>query len=276
MESRIGLRYFLKLVEGEAVDRFEILDYIEEATNNHQPYRLQALLNEVENYIEIRRQELEVKHADKILDALMQWGDPRENEPPRRVLTSPTGEQLSIIDTDQLLNGTFSKALEPLYQLKQDILSILKASMLNATPEQEQASQVVALQPTPALQGLVASPNAEFGFYYHLTEDGKKVFPIVKELYSKVKLKKEYAIMLVVLNELGYLMNKHFTNKEQLISALKITFGDIIGSRQNLFTYVERYSDAPGPAELEELKRHKQRLLDAINKASQQSFANNT
>ncbi|AKD03310.1 hypothetical protein POKO110462_17075 [Pontibacter korlensis] len=81
--------------------------------------------------------------------------------------------------------------------------------------------------------------------------------------------------MLVVLNELGYLMNKHFTNKQQLVNALETTFGDI-GSRQNLFTYVDRYSDAPGPADLEELKRHKQRLLDAISKASQQSFANNT
>lgn len=275
MKARIGLTDFLKLVEEEAFDRFEILDYIEEITNNHQPHRLKALLHEVDIYICVRRDELESEYWDKIVEALKHCSL-QGKEPPYQVLSLPGHEPQKILDKDRLLNGAISMALYPLYQLKQEIVSLLKISVPNVNPMQGQALQKSQPQQILPQQDLAPSSNGEFGFYYHLTEDGKNVYPIVKELYSKVKLKKEYAIMLVVLNELGYLMNKHFTNKEQLTSALKTTFGNIIGSRQNLFNYVEKYSDAPGPAEREELKRHKQRLLDAISKASQQSFANNT
>ncbi|WP_266204162.1 hypothetical protein [Pontibacter kalidii] len=275
MKERIGLTDFLTLVEEEAFDKFEILDYIEEVTNNHQPHRLKALLDEVDIHICIRRDELEFEYRDKINAALHQCSL-QGKEPPYQVLSLPGNEPKEIVHKDRLLNGAISMKLYPLYELKRDIISISKASMFKATLEQGQTLQELRPQQKLSQPDLASASNREFGFYYHLTEDGKKVYPIVKELYSTVKQKKEYAIMLVVLNELGYLMNKHFTNKEQLTNALKTTFGKIIGSRQNLFTYVERYSDAPGPAELEELKRHKQRLLDAINKASQQSFANNT
>ncbi|SIQ52817.1 hypothetical protein [Pontibacter lucknowensis] len=275
MKDRISLRDFLTLVEVGLLDRLEILDYIEEVTNNHQPHRLQILLDEIDIHISIRRDELECEYHDRIIAALDQCSL-QGKVPPHKIITLPGDEPKKVLDKDKLLNGAISIALYPLYQLKREIESIRFKHTINTimrlikqhnAPQQEQTPQAAALQQTSALQGLAPSSIAEFDFYYHLTEEGKQIYPIIKELYSKVRFKKEYAIMLVVLKELGYLMNKHFTNKEQLTSALKTTFGNI-GSRQNLFNYIGIYGEAPGPDEREELKRHKQRLLDAINKTS--------
>ncbi|CAM3719825.1 hypothetical protein POKO110462_17070 [Pontibacter korlensis] len=186
MKDRISLSDFLTLVEEEVLDRFEVLDYIEEVTKNHQPHRLKALLDEVDIHISIRRDELEFEYRDRIIAALDQYSL-QGKEPPYNIITLPGAEPKKVHDKDKLLNGAISMALYPLYQLKQEIVSILKISVPNVTPKQGQALHRSQPQQILSQQDLAPSTNGEFGFYYHLTEDGKKVYPIVKELYSKVK-----------------------------------------------------------------------------------------
>lgn len=250
MKDRLKLEEFLFFVEAGELDNLEILTYIEDVTCNFRKDRLQVLLKEVEFYVFNRRIEIRDSYQDKIVELVKQYLQ-QGKELPVKVLKFPNSEEHTIIDEDRLLSGAITWDLYPLLELQREIKSKIKEVTQVKVSHQQQLHTKIT----------------ESDFYYHLTDEAKTVYSTIIDLYSSVKFKKEYAIMLHALNELNYLIDKHFTGQQQLHKALETTFKNV-GRRQNLFKYVNDYSN-PNDFERQEIDRHKQRILDAIKATTQ-------
>ncbi|MBD1398354.1 hypothetical protein H9Q13_14375 [Pontibacter sp. JH31] len=258
------LEEFLLFVESGELDRLEILAYIDHVTGNHKLDRLKALLEEVHYHTLNRKDQVEASYSDRINeleDQYIQQG----KELPMKVIKFPKGGEEKILDTDKLLGGVITWDLYPLFDLQREIITkIKKATQVNSPHHQADTAH----------QQHPPTTITEFDFYYLLTDEGKKIYPIILELYTDVRLKKEYSIMLVVLSELGYLIYKHLTGQKELHRALETTFKKV-GTRQLLVKYISNYSESNASAiERQEVDRHKQRLLDAIKNKTNLS-ANN-
>ena len=243
-------------VETGELDRLEILAYIELVTDNFKLDRLKILFEEVHYHTLNRRDEIEFSYRDQIQNLVKQYQEQGKELPVKIIKIFKDGDR-KLLDTDKLLGGAITWDLYPLYELQREIASKIKqAKQAHISKQNQPHSKVV-----------------ESDFYYLLTDEGKKAYSKIIELYSSVKFKKEYAIMLHALNELNYLTDKHFTGQEQLHKALEATFKNV-GRRQNLFKYLNDYSK-PNVSERQEIDRHKQRILDTIKKGTINPSANN-
>ncbi|MFD3000107.1 hypothetical protein ACFS7Z_07030 [Pontibacter toksunensis] len=258
MKDRTNLKEFLLLVEAGELDRLAILEYVDQATGNYKMDRLKALLEEVHYYTLNRKDQVEASYSNRIFELEEQYVQ-QGKELPFKAIKFPNGSEEKVPDTDKLLDGAITWDLYPLYELQREIIAKIKEVAQYKVHQQ----QIITEQ-----QHKIPATVTEFDFYYLLTDEGKKIYPIILELYTSVKRKKEYSIMLIVLNELGYLIDKHFTGQEELQRALKTTFKNV-GTRQLLYKYISNYSESNASAlERQEVVRHKQRLLDAIKKNS--------
>jgi hypothetical protein len=249
MDKRLKIEEFLFFVETGELDRMEILAYIDLVTDHYKSDRLNALLEEVDYYVFNRRIEIRDGHQDQIIELVKQYQQ-QGKELPVKIFKFPNGKEATILDEDKLLGGAITWDLYPLFELQREIVAKIKET------EQANTAQLQIHSPSQSPIG------AEFSLYHYLTDEGKKVYPIILELYSSVRYKKEFAIMLHALNELDFLIDKHFTGQEQLHKALESTFKNV-GRRQNLIKYLNDYSK-PSTSERQDIDRHKFRLLESI------------